>query len=75
MREVQVPPEWRQGLKNRAQHQPTQPRVCAGSHVLGQAGEWGKKRDAGRCPGLPQTALTVLCYPKSEQRESGVKCS
>ena len=56
MREVQVPPEWRQGLKNRAQHQPTQPLVRAGSHVLGQAGEWGKKGDAGGCPGLPHAA-------------------
>ena len=56
MREVQVPPERRQGLKNRAQHQPTQPLVCAGSHVLGQAGEWGKKGDAGGCPGLPHAA-------------------
>lgn len=44
----------------------------------------GKRVSGGRngmlaavrgCPTLPQTALTVPCYPKSEQRESGVKCS
>lgn len=39
MCEVQVPPRWKQGLKNRAKCQSEGPHVCAGSHVLQQAGE------------------------------------
>lgn len=62
VREVQVPPRQRQGLKVGARRQPAQPSVRAGSHVRGQAGEWGTT--GTRLPQAPPNGPTGSCFPR-----------